>query len=61
MINEDRSRVNKFDMETYSKKVPALNDVNEDELEVDKFDNPDAFSSKVIKAPSCFKGDLKHY
>lgn len=63
MINENRSRVNDFDHETQQRKnynVGPLDKVKDDELEVDKFDNPDAGSS-VINPPRCFLGHLKHY
>ena len=42
MINEDRDRIMKFDRETLNK-TNGLGSVNEDELEVDKFDNPDGY------------------
>lgn len=40
MINENLSRVGQFDQETLHKKM-SKNEILEDELEVDKFDNPD--------------------
>ena len=61
MINQNRSRLVEFDLETGTRKHASVNHVNEDELEVDKFDNPDSSNSKVITAPSCFLGHLKHY
>lgn len=62
MINLDRERVNKFDNESKVRSpTRKLSNVNEDELEVDKFDNPDETFSTIIKAPTCFKGELKHY
>lgn len=56
MINENLSRVGQFDQETYNKQF-SKSGIDEEELEVDKFDNP-VFSkdSEVIKAPSCFLG-----
>ena len=55
--------MNKFDQESKVKAKPhKLEIINEDELEVDKFDNPDEQTlSATIKAPTCFKGELKHY
>ena len=61
MINQDRQRVNFFDSDSKIRPQKKLINVNEDELEVDKFDNPDETFSNIIKAPTCFKGDLKHY
>lgn len=63
IINDDRMRVNKFDSETFiNKKDKILANIDEDELEIEQFDNPDPSSlSDVIQAPKCFKGALKHY
>jgi DNA helicase INO80 len=61
MINENLSRVHHFDQETMIKKSSKLKEIDEDELEVDKFDNFDASHSKVINAPRCFYGNLKEY
>ena len=60
MINNDRTRVNKFDQETLVKTGANLGSVNEDELEIDKID-PDAGNEKEIQAPTIFKGTLKPY
>lgn len=35
--------------------------MKDDELEIDKFDNPDSSGSTIINAPKCFLGQLKHY
>ena len=62
MINEDRTRVNRFDSESVHKsKLPALEDIKEDELEIDKFDNPDASHSTIVNPPTIFKGSMKPY
>ena len=64
MINENINRVQQFDSESNIKKHTKIIDrIDEEELEeIDKFDNPDAsLSSNVIKAPSCFLGNLKDY
>lgn len=64
MINENRSRVNDFDTETKQRKNHnvQLSKIQEDELEIDRFDNPDESSlSNVVNPPKCFLGHLKHY
>lgn len=64
MINENRSRVNDFDTETKQRKNHnvQLAKIKEDELEIDRFDNPDESSlSSVVNPPKCFLGHLKHY
>ena len=63
MINDNRGRVNDFDQETNQRKNcnGQLAKVNENELEVDKFDNPDEGHSSVLNPPRCFLGHLKHY
>ena len=46
--------------EQTSTKVNNL--IQEDELEIDRFDNPDESSlSNVVNPPKCFLGHLKHY
>lgn len=63
MINDNRGRVNEFDAETKQRRNHhgVLEKVKDDELEIDKFDNPDAGQSSIINAPKCFLGQLKHY
>lgn len=61
MINDNLNRVHQFDQETIQKKYPSVSHVDEDDLQVDKFDNVDASHSKVINAPKCFLGHLKDY
>ena len=63
MINDNRSRVNDFDAETKQRRNhnTQLAQVKEDELEIDRFDNPDAGHSTVVNPPRCFLGHLKHY
>jgi len=63
MINENRSRVNNYDMETKQRGSYSgrLDEVRDDELEIDKFDNPDESHSSVLNPPRCFLGHLKHY
>lgn len=61
MINENINRVTIFDQETYQRRNNSVLAVQEDELEVDKFDNPDAGLSNIINPPSCFLGALKDY
>jgi DNA helicase INO80 len=56
--------VNDFDTETGQRgkhHVSRLDKVKDDELEIDKFDNPDAGHSTVLNPPRCFLGHLKHY
>ena len=49
-------------METNTRRnTNYLSKINVDELEMDKFDNPDASHSDVITAPTCFLGNLKSY
>ena len=63
MINDNRSRVNDFDSETNQRRycTGRLDKVKDDELEIDKFDNPDESHSSVLNPPRCFIGNLKHY
>lgn len=61
MINDNISRVHQFDYETYNKKQHAVGHIDENELQVDKFDDPDASHTKDINAPKMFLGNLKHY
>jgi len=55
--------VNDFDAETKQRKnhAASLAQVKEDELEIDRFDNPDAGHSTVVNPPRCFLGHLKTY
>ena len=47
MINENLSRVGQFDQETLHKKM-TKHEIFEDELEIDRFDNPDVQFNNVI-------------
>jgi hypothetical protein len=53
MINENRKRLDEFDDHD-------RDEVNEDDLDEQKFKNPLSLNKSVEK-PSIFKGDLKAY
>jgi hypothetical protein len=62
MINENRGRIHNFDIETQIKKKNAVfEEIDEDELEVDKFDKLDGNVSKTVGPPKSFLGKMKDY
>lgn len=61
MINDDLSRVHIFDKEAKIRKDNHLMKINEDDLDIEKFDNPDASHSTIIHAPASFRGTMKDY
>ena len=56
-------RVHKFDSDIPNRKVDHKfsPDIKEDDLKLDKFEEPDTSHSKIIEAPKSFKGNLKDY
>jgi len=61
MINEQRKKVIAFDNDIGHRKQ-QFTEIREEDLEVDKFDNPDDQAlSKSVECPKMFKGRLKEY
>ena len=53
--------MHQFDREAKIKKENTNVKISEGDLDVEKFDNPDASHSTIVRAPSCFKGVMKDY